>query len=148
MGLYEKIETDAKRALKEGDAARLSVLRMLLSAIKTFELEKQGGAVEEADVLEIIKRHIKQHKESIEQFAKGKRQDLVDKETKELKILEAYMPKQLEEAQVLNIIKETIQETGFTTKADVGKVMKLVMAKVKGNADGKLVNNLVMGLLK
>lgn len=144
--IYQKIEADMRRALKEGDSIKLSCLRMLLAAIKTLEIEKVK--LEEADILQIIQRHVKQHKESIEQFEKGRRQDLVDKEAKELKILEAYMPKQLNEDEVLAIVKEAISETGAATKSDAGKVMKLVMEKVRGRADGKVVSQLVMGLLR
>lgn len=144
--LYQKIEADMKHALKEGNAIRLSCLRMALSAIKTLEIEKKN--LEEADILQIIQRQIKQHKESIEQFEKGKRPDLADKEAKELKILEGYMPKQLSEEEILTIIKEAISETGVVAKSDAGRVMKAVMDKVRGKADGKVVNQLVMGLLR
>lgn len=148
MGLHKTIEEEMKRALKEGDPLKLSVLRMVVSAIKTLEIEKKVKELAEADILEIIQRQIKQHKESIDQFEKGKRQDLVDKESRELRILEAYMPKQLDEKELLDIIKATISETGATGKDEGGKVMKAVMEKVKGKADGKVVNQLVMGLLK
>jgi len=148
MGLYQTLETDMKRALKEGDAVRLSCLRMLIAAIKTAEIDRKVKNLEDPEILQLTQRQIKQHIESIAQFEKGKRQDLVDKETQELKILESYMPKQLEESEVLAIIKEAISETGAATKSDVGKVMKVVMEKVQGRADGKLINQLVQGLLK
>lgn len=148
MTLFQKIEMDMKAALKEGDATKVSVLRMLVAAIKTFELDKKTGKLDESDTLQILKRHIKQHGESIAQFAKGNRQDLVDKETKELKILESYMPQQLGEAEILNIVKEAISQTGATTKADIGKVMKAAMEKVNGKADGKVVNQIAMGFLR
>lgn len=137
-----------KRALKEGDSTRLSCLRMLIAAIKTAEIDRKVKSLEESDILQLLQRQIKQHKESIAQFEKGKRQDLVDKETLELKILEAYMPKQLEESELVAIIKEAISETGAATKSDVGRVMKAVMEKVRGRADGKLINQLVQGFLK
>lgn len=135
-----------KHALKEGDAIKLSCLRMALSAIKTLEIEKKD--MEEADVLQIIQRQIKQHKESIEQFEKGERPDLADKEAKELAILEAYVPKQLNEDELLTIIKGVISETGAAAKSDAGRVMKAVMDKVRGRADGKVVNRVVMSLLR
>lgn len=144
--LYRKIEADMKHALKEGDAIKLSCLRMALSAIKTLEIEKKD--MEEADVLQIIQRQIKQHKESIEQFEKGERPDLADKEAKELAILEAYVPKQLNEDELLTIIKGVISETGAAAKSDAGRVMKAVMDKVRGRADGKVVNRVVMSLLR
>ena len=147
MSLYQKIESDLRDALKQGDTVKVSVLRMVLSSVKLYELEKTTGKIEEADIVQIIQRQIKQHRESIEQFTSGKRQDLVDKEAEELKILETYVPKQLEEAELINIIKETVAETGASAKSDSGKVMKAVMEKVRGKADGKIVNRLVMGLL-
>ena len=148
MGLYETIEADMKQALKNGDSLRLSVLRLLVSELRTREIEKKVKRLEEPDILQTIQRQIKQRKDSIEQFGKGARQDLVDKESGELKVLEGYMPKQLSEAEVLEAIKSAISETGAAAKSDAGRVMKLIMEKLRGKADGKLVNQLVMGLLK
>jgi len=148
MGLCQKLEDDMKAALKEGDSVKLSVLRMLVSDVKMIAIKKNVKEAEDPDILQTIQRHIKQHKESIEQFMKGSRQDLVDKEAKELKILETYMPKQMSEDEVIGVIKDAISATGATTKAEMGKVMKVVMEKVRGKADGKMVNQLIMGLLK
>src|SRR3989338_1030641 len=139
MNLYKRIESDARAALKEGERDKLSVLRMLLSAVKVYELEKKAGKVEDHEVIEIVQRQAKQHKESIEQFKKGNRPDLADKEAQELKVLESYMPQQLGEAELLEIIKDAIAETGASAKSDIGKVMKAVMEKVKGRADGSSV---------
>lgn len=148
MSLYERIENDMKSALKKGDSARLSVLRMLVSSIKTFLIDKNLKSPQDADVLQLLQRQIKQRKESVEQFKKGNRQDLADKELKELEILEAYMPKQLSEEELTLIVKEAIGDLGAKTKADMGKVMKAVMEKAKGRTDGKAVNELVMRFLK
>jgi uncharacterized protein YqeY len=148
MDLYQRIETDMKAALKGGDTRRLSVLRMLLSAVKTAAIDKKVKMLEEGAIIEIIQRQVKQHKESIAQFEKGNRADLVENETAELKILEGYLPAQLSEEEILAILREAVRETGATTKADIGKVMKAVMDKVKGKAEGKLVNQLAMSLLK
>ena len=148
MTLYENINQDMKNALKQGDAVKLSALRMLVSAIKLQEIDKNVKALDEADIVQTVQRQIKQHKESIEQFEKGKRQDLADKEIRELKVLEAYMPQQLSQDEVLAIVKAAVAETGAAAKSDAGKVMKIVMEKVKGKADGKTVSQLVMGLLK
>lgn len=147
MSLYERIENDMKSALKEGDPARLSVLRMLVSAVKTLVIDKNLKSPQDADVLQLLQRQVKQHKESVEQFKKGNRQDLADKELKELEILEAYMPKQLSEEELTVIVKEAISDLGAKTKADMGKVMKAVMEKAKGRTDGKVVNELVMKFL-
>lgn len=97
MNLYQHLDNDMKTALKEGDSIKLSVLRMLMSSVKTFAIEKNVKEPEETDILQIVQKQIKQHKESIESFKKGKRRDLADKEMRELEILEAYMPKQLSE---------------------------------------------------
>lgn len=148
MSLFEKLDAETKAALKEGNALKVSVLRMVISAIKTQMIEKNLKAIDDGDVLQILQKHIKQHKDSIAQFEKGKRQDLVDKEAGELVILEAYMPKQLSEPELEAIVKEVIAQTGLSSKADRGKVMKAVMEKVKGRSDGKLINDLVTGMLK
>lgn len=148
MSLYKQIEDEMKVALKSGDAAKLSVLRMLVADVKNLVIEKNLKEVQGQDVLQIIQRHIKQHKESIDQFEKGKRADLVDKEKLELKMLEAYMPKQLSEEDLATIIKAIAAESGISAKQDMGKLMKLVMDNVKGRSDGKIVNQLVMKLLK
>lgn len=148
MSLYQAIEQNMKSALKQGDTIKLSVLRMLVSSIRMLMLEKNLKTAEDDDTLRVIQRHIKQRKESIEQFRKGNRSDLAEKEAAELKILEGYMPEQLSEEEALAIVKECICQSGAVTKADTGKVMKLVMDKVKGKFDGKAVNQLVMGFLK
>ena len=148
MELYQKIEADVRLALKNGEAAKLSVLRMLLSAVKMFEIEKNVKRTGEADILQIIQRQIKQHKDSIEQFEKGKRADLADKERDELKILESYMPEQMGEEELANIVKEAIGSSGAVTKAEVGKVMKVAMEKASGRADGRAVRELAMKMLK
>jgi uncharacterized protein YqeY len=148
VDIYQKIESEMRAALKGRDAVRLSTLRMTLAAIKNTEIEKKASKLCEADILQVIQRQIKQRRESIEQFTKGNRPDLAEKEAKELKILEGYMPKQLTEAELLDIIRSTIAELKAATRADAGAVMRAVMEKVRGRADGKLVNQLVAGLLK
>lgn len=148
MNLQNRIENDMRTALKEGNADRLSVLRMLLSAIKTYGIDKNIKSVEDGDVLQIIQKQIKQRKESIDQFIKGNRQDLADKEKKELNTLESYMPAQLGEDELTAIVKDAIASTGATSKSEIGKVMKVVMEKTRGRADGKAINQLVMKFLK
>jgi len=148
MSLYEKMESDMKAALKDGNTVTLSVLRMLVSAARKEQLDNNRKSIEDPDALRILQRHIKQHKESITQFGNGNRQDLVDKELVELKILEGYMPEQIGEEELKAIIKAAVAESGATGKAEMGKVMKLVMEKTKGCCDGKLVSQLVAGSLK
>jgi len=147
MDLYERLQGDMKTAMKSGEAVKLSVLRMLVSAIKLLEIDKKLKKIENADVLQILQKQIKQHRDSIEQFEKGNRQDLADKEKSELVILETYMPKQMTEAELAVMIKEVIAETGATSKKDTGKVMKLVLEKAKGTTDGKSVNQALMKIL-
>jgi uncharacterized protein len=148
MGLYTTIENEMKVALKQGDQVKLGTLRMLVSAVKMLVIENNLKAVEDSDVVSILQKQIKQRKESIDQFTKGNRPDLADKESKELKVLEAYMPKQLTEDEVAAIVRQAITDTGAVTKQDMGKVMKAVVEKTKGKADGKIVSQIVMGLLK
>jgi len=147
MNLYELLQNDMKIAMKSGDALKLSVLRMLISAIRFEEINKKLKNIEEADVFQILQKQIKQHKDSIEQFEKGNRQDLVDKEKSELTILETYMPKQMTADELTVMVKEAIAETGAATKKDTGRVMKLVLEKAKGRTDGKSVNQAVMKIL-
>lgn len=148
MSLYDRLESDVKAALKQGDSLRVSVLRMLIAAIKMAEIQGNVKRLDENGVISTVQKHIKQHKESIEQFEKGNRNDLAEKERNELKILEGYMPEQLGEEELLAIVKAAISETGAATKADMGKVMRAVMEKAKGRADGKAINQIVAKLLK
>lgn len=148
MGLYKRIEEDLKTALRAGDTLKLSVLRMLSSAIKTFAIDKNLKEPENSDILQIVQKQAREHKESISQFEKGSRKDLADKEARELVILESYLPEQLSAEELTRIVKEAITATGAVTKADMGKVMKAVMEKVKGRTDGKTVNQILMGFLK
>jgi len=148
MNLREKLESDMKAALKDGNALKLLVLRMLISAIKQCEIDKNIKPPQEVDILPILQRQVKQHKESIEQFKKGNRQDLADKEASELKILESYLPEQLTEEALTALVKAAITEIDAKSKSDMGKVMKLIMEKAKGKCDGKTVNQIIMRFLK
>lgn len=148
MTLSKRLEDDMKAALKGGDAARLSVLRMVISAVKMIEIEKNVKDLADADVLQVLQKQAKQRRESIAQFEKGNRHDLADKEAAELKMLESYMPKQLSEEELLAIIKDAVTEASASARSDLGKVMKVLMPKVAGKADGKTVNQLVMRFLK
>jgi uncharacterized protein len=148
MDTYEKIGSEMKDAMKQKDALKLSVLRMAIAAVRNTEIVKKVKKLEEGDVIQVIQKMIKEHKESIAQFEKGGRQDLVDKEAKELEVLQGYVPKEMGLDELTSIVKAAVQESGFTSRADAGKVMKIVMEKVKGKADGKVVNNIVLSLLK
>ena len=148
MDTYEKIESRMKDAMKQKDSLKLSVLRMAIAAIRNTEIVKKVKKLEDPDVLQVLQKMIKEHKESIAQFEKGGRPDLVEKEARELEILQEYVPKEMSEEELMSIVKIIVQESGFTLKADAGKVMKIVMEKVKGKADGKIVNKIVLSLLK
>ena len=148
MSLYEKFDKEMKDALRGKDAVRLSTLRMLKAAIKNAEIAKKVKQLEEGDIYQMIRKEIKQRKDSIEQFTEGARQDLVDKESKELAILEGYMPKEMGVDELARIVDEAIRESGAVMKKEAGKVMKIAMEKAKGMADGKVVSQLVMERLK
>ena len=143
MLLSEKIDHDLKKALKEGDTLRVSTLRFLKASLINFAIEKKAKQLEDPDVLEVIAKLIKQHQESIQGFMKGNRQDLVEKETKELEILKSYCPPPLSREELLVWVKEAIQQSGAQDIRDLGKVMKLLIPKTKGQADGRLINELV-----
>ncbi|HEY5526585.1 MAG TPA: GatB/YqeY domain-containing protein [Candidatus Anoxymicrobiaceae bacterium] len=147
MDLKEKLTADARVALKAGEKLRLSAIRMLLSDIKNAEIAKKGELTSE-ELLEIATRDAKKHKESIEEFTKGGRQDLVDKETYELSVIQQYLPKQMSDEEVQNIIALTIEEVGASSPADLGRVMGKLMPRVKGKADGKKINQLVREMLQ
>jgi hypothetical protein len=146
MSLSERLNEDMKQAMKNQDKFKLSVIRMIRSAIKNVEID-QKKTLDDNEVLDILNREIKQRKDSLQEFEKAGRDDLVESVKKELEILAAYMPQQLTEEEIQAIVKQTILETGASSKADMGKVMGALMPKVKGRADGKLVNQLVQQLL-
>jgi uncharacterized protein YqeY len=146
MGLREKIEADTKDALKSGAKDKVSTLRMLNAALKNKQIDKRRPLTEE-EVLETVRSLIKQRKDSIEQFAKGGRQDLVDKEAAEVVVLEAYLPMQLSREELDAMVRDAITQTGAQGAKDMGKVMKALIPMVGGRADGKLVSDLVKNAL-
>jgi hypothetical protein len=142
MGLRENIDEDVKRALKSGEKDKLSTLRMLNAALKNKQIDKRRPLTDE-EVMETVRSLIKQRKDSIEQFSKGGRQDLVDKETAEVKFLEAYLPQQLSREEVEAMVRDAVAQTGAQGAKDMGKVMKALILAIGGRADGKLVSELV-----
>ncbi|OGP95236.1 MAG: aspartyl-tRNA amidotransferase [Deltaproteobacteria bacterium RBG_19FT_COMBO_56_10] len=142
MSLRQDIHKDIAVAMKAGEKERLSTVRMLMSAIKYKEVDAHRELTDE-ETIAVISTLVKQRQDSIEQFTKGNRLDLVEKETKELEVLRTYLPPQLSEAEVRDIIKKAVAETGATGQKDMGKLMKVIMPQVKGKADGKLVNDIV-----
>ena len=142
MGLRESIDADIKEAMKARAADKLSALRMLVAALKNKEIDKRRPLTDE-ETAETIRSLIKQRKDSIEQFTKGGRQDLVDKETAEVAVLEVYLPQQLSREEVEKTVREVIAQTGAQGAKDMGKVMKALMPVLAGRADNKLVSELV-----
>ena len=146
MSLRQDIHKDIAVAMKSGDKDRLSTVRMLMSAIKYKEVDAHRELTDE-ETIAVISTLVKQRQDSIEQFTKGNRMDLVEKETKELEVLRTYLPPQLSETEVRDIIKKAVAETGAQGQKDMGKLMKVVMPQVKGKADGKIVNDMVKEVL-
>lgn len=145
--LFEKLNADLKQAMLSKDTARTGTLRLILSAAKYHAIEKKLTELKDPDVAEVLRRQAKQRRDSIESFEKGNRPDLAEKERAELAIIETYLPKQLTSEELAVLVKAAIAETGATTKAQTGQVMKTVMAKVAGRADGKEVSRMVASLL-
>ena len=144
--LIEKIKADLAGAMKAKDKDRLSCLRMAISAIKYRQVALNQD-LDDQEVAKVLRTQIKQVTESLEQFTKGGRMDLAAQEEKNLEILKSYLPKEMDEEVIRTIVKEIIAETG-ATKKEFGKVMKLVMAKVEGQADGKVISGVVNSLLQ
>lgn len=143
MNLEEKILNDYKEAMKNKDNIKSSTLSFLRAEMMNVAIEKRKKVLDDPEVIAVIKKHIKQHQDSIEQFGKGNRQDLVDKESKELEILRSYLPAELPPEEIKKIIEEVIAVTAAQGMKDMGRVMKEVNAKIAGRADGKLVSDLV-----
>jgi uncharacterized protein YqeY len=144
--LKNRISDDLKRAMKSGDNVRRDTLRMLIASINNAEIAKQAD-LEESDIFGVISKEVKRHRESIEAFKKGNREDLVAKETAELAILEAYLPSQMSREEVIAAAQEVMKAVGAQGPGDKGRVMKELMPKLKGRADGKEINEVVTELL-
>lgn len=146
MELKAKLNQDLKDAMKNRDEARVRTLRMVLAAIKNFEVEKMGSATDE-EILQIMLKEIKRRQEAIEMYEKGGRQDLARAESEEIQIIQSYMPKQMSEEEIRELARKIISEMKLTGPKDVGAAMKAIMPHVKGKADGRLVNKIVSELL-
>lgn len=147
MPIMERLTQDMKTAMKNKDKTRLSVIRMVRSSMKNEEIKLQRNLTEE-DALGILSRELKQQKDSLQEFEQAGRDDLAAKAKAEIAILEDYLPEPLTEEEIQSIVRAAIQESGASSKADMGKVMKLVMPQVKGRADGKVVNRTVLEMLQ
>ncbi|MBI4224407.1 MAG: GatB/YqeY domain-containing protein [Deltaproteobacteria bacterium] len=142
MSLKERIEADFKQAVRQQETAKVSILRLVKAAIQNKEIENRGS-LDDAQILKVFSTMTKQTRDSIEQFQKGNRADLVQKEKTELAILEGYMPRSLSEAELEVLVRKAVQDTGAVGPKDMGKVMQAVMPQVQGRAEGKQVQEKV-----
>ena len=146
MPLKEQLVADLKVALQEKDASRALVIRYLRNAIQYREKDI-GKELDEAAVMEILSRQVRERHESITAFETGQRHDLVEKEKAELAILEAYLPEQLSQEEILDLARQVVTEVGATTIRDKGKVMSKLMPQIRGKGDGNVANEVVTQLL-
>jgi len=146
VSLRDQLESGLKEALKSGDRVAVSAIRLSLSEIKNAAIDKRRP-LEDNEVVNILRSGVKKRHESIEMFTKGGRQDLVEKETAELKVLERFLPAGLSAAELEAMVAAAIAETGATSMKDIGKVMKAVLPKVAGRADGAEINKIVRAKL-
>lgn len=142
MSLLGQLNQDMKDAMRAKDKARLSVIRMVKAAIQNESIKK-GDELDSEEELTVLSREFKQRKEALGEFESAGREDLVAGLNVELKVIEEYLPTQLTEEEILAIVEEVIAETGATSKADFGKVMKVILPKVKGKADGSVISKLL-----
>ena len=144
--IIDLIKDDLKKAIKSQDNIKKSVYRFILSAIHNEEI-KLGKELDNDMVMKQMIKQAQQRKESIEAFKLGSREDLISKETQELKIIEQFLPEQIEESEIKNLAQQTINEVGAESVKDLGKVMPVIMKKLAGKAEGKIVNKIVTELL-
>ncbi len=149
MSLVAKIDADLKAAMIAKDAEKLSVLRMLKSAVKYAAIEKGGAdsVPTDLEVLAVVRKEVKKREDSISSFTQAGRADMADKEKKEMDFLKTMLPAQLTPEKMEELVKEAITEVGATSKAQMGSVMKAVQAKAAGQADGKTLSQIVQRLL-
>ncbi|HST30471.1 MAG TPA: GatB/YqeY domain-containing protein [Chthoniobacterales bacterium] len=143
MTLQERIDSELKTAMREKNATKLGVLRMLKAALMNAAIEKSGAQakLDDADAVQVIRKQVKQRQDSIESFEKGGRAELAAKEKEELSILQSYLPQAMSAEDIARSVREAIAEVGATSKAQMGAVMKAVQAKVAGRADGKTLSS-------
>ncbi len=148
MSLVEKIDSDVKQAMISKDSQKLGALRFLKSAIQYVAIEKKGGVLSDSDVQSVIQKQIKQRRESIDQFMKGGRADLAEKEKKEVALLETYLPKQMPDADLERFIQSQVQAAGVVSKKDFGRLMKLLTEKLAGQAEARRISDFLGKILK
>jgi uncharacterized protein YqeY len=145
-GVAARLDEDLKQAMRSGDKVRLGAVRRARSALKNAEIEARGPLDEDA-AIRVLRGIVKQHRESIDQFRAGGRDDLVERETREMEVLEGYLPAQMDEAAVEAVVAEVIAAEGAEGPQDMGRVMKAAMGRVGASADGKLVRTIAQRLL-
>ena len=141
--LEKEINEAIKTALKEGDKVKVSALRMLIAEVKNRKIADRVEELEDGDIIAIIQKMVRRHKESIAQFKEGGREDLVAKEEEELAVIDKYLPEMISQEELSSIVAEEVEKSGATSPKDMGTVMGAVMARVKGRADGKTISALV-----
>ena len=140
--LFTKLQEEMKAAMKSGDKDKLSTIRMLISEIKKVQIDSKKELSDE-EIISILQKYIKQRKEAYAQYEQAGRKDLAEKELKEIEIVQQFLPPPLSEEELNKIVEETIQEVGASSIKDMGKVVKAVMDKVKGRAEGSLISKIV-----
>jgi len=146
MALLQRIRQDLKGAMKKGEKERVSALRMVLSDVKNRQIEKRGS-LDDSEIVRVVQGLVRQSKDAISQFRQGNRTDLVEKEETFISICQTYLPEQLSEDELDVLIQDTIEEIRASSVKDMGKVMRAIMPKVAGRADGKMVNQKVRAIL-
>lgn len=147
MSLKETLANDLKTAMKEKDTIRKNTVQMVRAAILQVEKD-QKIVLDDADVIDVVARELKRRKDSLPDFIRSGRQDLVDNINREIEVLSQYMPEQMPDNELEELVRNAINEVGATTIRDIGKVMKVILPKVKGKADGSKVNSLIRRILE
>lgn len=147
MTLQERLSQEMKAAMLAKDADKLSTLRLLKSVVGYVQIERKTEQLSDPDFVGIVQKEVKKRRDAIEQYEKGGRPELAAKENKEITVLETFLPKPLSPEELEQLVKATIQETGATSKKEMGAVIKAVQAKAAGRADGKTISGLVGKLL-
>jgi hypothetical protein len=146
MALVDRLREDLNQALRKGDKTRLSVIRLLISNINNAQIAK-GAPVDDGDVVAVMNKQARQHRESIDAFRKGNRPDLTAKEEAELAVLTEYLPQQMSRDEIVAVARKVIEEVGAHSPGEKGKVMSKLMPQLKGKAPGAEINAVVMELL-
>ena len=147
MSLKEKLQEDLKSSMKNKDTVKKSVITLIRAAVKQYEVDNRVELGDE-EIIDIISKQLKQRSDALEEFAKANREDLVNETEAEIKVIKEYLPQQLSEEELNEIVKETISEVGANSMKDMGKIMSAIKPKTKGRADGKLINKLVKANLQ